>query len=119
MLWTTVRQYASPATTTNLARSLQKLLPQKLPPSLVQKPGNLYEVLSKTPTGGVGKEVYQLRWNDKGITESFWLITRTKFKCEGTHGKAWGKLYWKGKLVNQKEEIIPGALKYSWTEGRS
>ncbi|KAF8665612.1 hypothetical protein AX16_000068 [Volvariella volvacea WC 439] len=107
------------ASGSSVARSLQSLLPKQLPPSLAQKPGNLYEILSKTPSGGVGKEVHQLRWNEKQISESFWLVTRTKFKCEGKHGKAWGKLYWKGKLVSPREERIPGSLKYAWAEGRS
>ena len=80
----------------NIAQALRKLLPKDLPPSLTGRPGNLYEVLSRTPDGGVGKEVYQMRWSNKQIEDSYWKVTRTKFKCEGKHGKAWGMLYWKG-----------------------
>ncbi|KAF5333370.1 hypothetical protein D9611_002242 [Ephemerocybe angulata] len=103
----------------NVAESIKHLLPKDLPPSLVSKPGNLYEVLSRTPSGGVGKKVFQLRWQNKAIKDSYWVVTRSKFKCEGVHGKAWGHLYWKGKPVSQKEERIPGALKYTWAEGSS
>ncbi|KAK2466444.1 hypothetical protein APHAL10511_002086 [Amanita phalloides] len=103
----------------NIARSLKKLLPNDLPPSLAAKPGNLYEVLSRTPGGGIGKELHQMRWSNKRIEESYWKVTRSRFKCEGKHGRAWGLLYWKGKLVAPREEIIPGALKYTWAEGRS
>ncbi|KAJ2933450.1 hypothetical protein H1R20_g3618, partial [Candolleomyces eurysporus] len=103
----------------SVAESIQRLLPKDLPPSLAPKIGNLYEVLSRTPTGGVGKKVYQLRWKGKQIDDCYWVVTRSKFKCEGSHGKAWGHLYWKGKNVSPREERIRGALKYSWAEGSS
>lgn len=103
----------------NIAQALRKLLPRELPPSLTGRPGNLYEVLSRTPDGGVGKEVYQMRWSNKQIEDSYWKVTKTKFKCEGKHGKAWGMLYWKGKPVSLEEEEIRGGLKYTWAEGRS
>ncbi|KAF8897233.1 hypothetical protein BD779DRAFT_360643 [Infundibulicybe gibba] len=115
MFSTTARNSAAP----NIARSLQNLLPKKLPPALAGRPGNLYEVLSRTPSGGVGKEVHQIRWGQKQISDSYWVVTRSRFKCEGKHGKAWGQLYWKGKLVSPREEPIRGSLKYTWTEGRS
>lgn len=121
----------------NITRSLQRLLPQALPPVLKHHPANIYQVLSRTPNA-VGKEVHQIRWSEKQISDSFWRVTRAQFKCNGTHGKAWGQLYWKGtparifhpiqdqagttpgKLVTiGKDERIRGALKYKWTEGRS
>ncbi|KAH6915172.1 hypothetical protein BKA70DRAFT_1141569 [Coprinopsis sp. MPI-PUGE-AT-0042] len=102
-----------------VAESIQKLLPHNLPPSLSPKSGNLYEVLSRTPTGGVGKKVYQSRWRHKEIKDSYWVITRSQFKCDGKHGKAWGKLHWKGKPISEKEERIRGGLKYMWREGSS
>ncbi|TEB35380.1 hypothetical protein FA13DRAFT_1788029 [Coprinellus micaceus] len=102
-----------------VAESIQRLLPKDLPPSLSPKSGNLYEVLSRTPSGGVGSKVFQTRWRGKEIKDSYWVVTRSQFKCEGKHGKAWGHLYWKGKNVSPKEEIIRGGLKYTWTEGSS
>ncbi|KAF5393888.1 hypothetical protein D9757_000289 [Collybiopsis confluens] len=93
MFWTAITRSSPPV---NIEKSLQKLLPKKLPPSLVARPGNLYEVLSRTPSGGIGKRVYQLRWSEKNIPGCYWLVTRSKFKCEGKHGKAWGVLHWKG-----------------------
>ncbi|KAF9468890.1 hypothetical protein BDZ94DRAFT_1286824 [Collybia nuda] len=104
---------------TNVARSLQKLLPKELPPALAARPGNLYEVISRTPSGGVGKIVHQTRWDNKQISDSYWLVTRSKFKCEGKHGKAWGFLFWKDRPVSVQEERIRGALKYTWAEGPS
>ncbi|ESK93718.1 hypothetical protein Moror_1416 [Moniliophthora roreri MCA 2997] len=114
MFWTSIR--SSPP---DLSRTLQKLLPKKLPPSLTTPKGNLFEVLSKTASGGVGKHVYQTRWSRKQISDSYWVVTRTKLKCEGKHGKAWGKLVWRGKEVSEREELIRGSLKYNWAEGHS
>ncbi|KAI0637931.1 hypothetical protein C8Q77DRAFT_398607 [Trametes polyzona] len=99
--------------------ALRKLLPSQLPPSLSSLPGNLYEVLSRYPQDGVGQKVYQTRWGAKGIEGSYWEVTRTKLKCEGQHGKAWGVLVWKGKRVSERDEKIPGGLKYRWAVGES
>jgi small subunit ribosomal protein S34 len=87
--------------TSKFAQSLKRLLPltkSQLPPALKPQTGNLYQILSRTPTGGVGTEVHQLRWSEKEISNSYWVITRSKLKCGGKHGKAWGQLYWKGLL---------------------
>src|SRR3954447_11284111 len=81
-----------------VSNALRALLPSTLPPTLNRQPGNLYEVLSRTPGDGIGKRVYQTRWRTKAITNCYWQITRARLKCEGKHGKAWGKLYWKGAL---------------------
>lgn len=79
------------------AQTLKKLVPTKgLPPVLKPRCGNLYEVLSRTPTGGIGMEVHQTRWSEKNIPNCYWVITRSQFKLQGTHGKAWGRLHWKG-----------------------
>ena len=132
---------ATEMATSMIAQSLRRLLPLKksqLPPALRPQTGNLYQILSRTPTGGVGTEVHQLRWSEKQISDSYWVITRSKFKCGGNHGKAWGRLYWKGLLnltswlltqsrmtyilgvlVSPREELIRGALKHAWKDGRS
>jgi small subunit ribosomal protein S34 len=130
------------ANSSNVTQALKRLLPLTkgpLPPVIKPRCGNLYEVLSRTPTGGIGAEVHQTRWSQKNIVDSYWVVTRSHFKCEGKHGKAWGRLYWKGSTknilparnladkvsfpigapVNGREERIPGSLKYSWKEGRS
>ncbi|KAI0796515.1 hypothetical protein C8Q75DRAFT_710148 [Abortiporus biennis] len=99
--------------------ALQKLLPSKLPPSLSSRPGNLYQVLSRYTQDGVGQRMHQTRWGMKGIEGCYWEVTRTKLKLEGQHGKAWGKLVWKGKPVSKREELIPGGLKYGWQQGVS
>ncbi|KAJ3990319.1 hypothetical protein F5890DRAFT_1399289 [Lentinula detonsa] len=117
MFWTSIARSVTPPP--NLGKALQKLLPSRLPSSLVARPGNLYEVLSRTPSAGVGKHVYQLRWSQKNIPDCYWVVTRSHFKCEGKHGKAWGKLVWKGRPVSAREERIRGSLKYTWAEGQS
>lgn len=104
---------------TKVASALKQLLPAELPPSLQSRSGSLYSVLARYPKDGVGQRVHQTRWSMKGISDSYWLVTRTKLKLEGQHGKAWGKLVWKGKPISQREELIPGGLKYTWKQGAS
>ncbi|KAL4075745.1 hypothetical protein J3A83DRAFT_4222599 [Scleroderma citrinum] len=103
----------------NATNAILELLPKELPPSLQSKPGNLYQVLSRYPRDGVGQIVHQTRWSQKGIHGCFWQVTRTNLKLEGQHGKAWGRLTWKGKMVSPREEPIPGSLKYNWMSGTS
>ncbi|KIM67847.1 hypothetical protein SCLCIDRAFT_1209980 [Scleroderma citrinum Foug A] len=103
----------------NATRAILTLLPKELPPSLQSKSGNLCQVLSRYPRDGVGKVVHQSRWSQKGIHGCYWQVTRTQLKLEGKHGKAWGRLVWKGKLVSPREELIPGSLKYNWMSGCS
>ncbi|KAG0702335.1 hypothetical protein DFH29DRAFT_805141 [Suillus ampliporus] len=100
-------------------RAVQSLLPSTLPPSLRTTPANLYQVLSRAPGGGVGQRVHQIRWTEKGIINCYWQVTRTRLKLEGNHGKAWGKLYWKGQQISEREERIGGSLKYKWSTGAS
>ncbi|ETW84260.1 hypothetical protein HETIRDRAFT_170757 [Heterobasidion irregulare TC 32-1] len=105
--------------TAAISKALQRLLPSKLPSSLSSRPGNLFQVLSRYPNDGVGQKVHQTRWGPKGIAGSYWQVTRASLKQEGSHGKAWGKLIWRGKAVSKREERIRGALKYSWMQGTS
>jgi small subunit ribosomal protein S34 len=84
----------------SVVTALQKLLPKKLPLGLTTKPANLFQVLSRYPTDGVGQRVHQTRWTAKGIVDCYWVITRTSLKNDGTHGKAWGRLVWRGLLLN-------------------
>ncbi|KAG2152860.1 hypothetical protein DEU56DRAFT_776588 [Suillus clintonianus] len=100
-------------------RAIQGLLPSTLPPSLRTTPANLYQVLSRAPGGGAGQRVHQIRWTEKGIRNCYWQVTRTRLKLEGNHGKAWGKLYWRGKQISEQEERIDGSLKYKWSTGPS
>ncbi|KAI0698626.1 hypothetical protein BC835DRAFT_1518751 [Cytidiella melzeri] len=105
---------------TSLAAALKRLLPKDLPSSLSTRSGSLYQVLSRYPNDGVGQRVHQTRWSMKGISDSYWEVTRTRLKLEGKHGKAWGKLYWRGQLVSiVPEQEIKGGLKYTWRQGMS
>ncbi|KIM83821.1 hypothetical protein PILCRDRAFT_414825 [Piloderma croceum F 1598] len=108
-----------PQVASKALRVLDSFLPQLPPPSLDTRTGNLYQVLSRYPQDGVGIRVSQTRWGQKGISNSYWLVTRTKLKLEGQHGKAWGKLYWKGVPTSTRDQRIPGSLKYAWSTGPS
>lgn len=85
---------------------------------------NLYQLLSSLPNDGIGTRVRQRRWAAKGLDVShkvdlkshltklheqgskptrkddghlcYWEITKVQFKDGGKHGKAWGRLVWRG-----------------------
>ncbi|KIJ20102.1 hypothetical protein PAXINDRAFT_126562 [Paxillus involutus ATCC 200175] len=101
------------------SRAILKLLPSPLPPSLRTTPANLLQVLSRYPNNGIGQKVHQIRWREKSIEDCYWEVTRSNIKLGGSHGKAWGRLVWKGKPVSEHEERIPGSLKYKWSTGTS
>ena len=86
------------ATEENRRTLAERLLPKpsERPPTLSSLPASLPRVLSRTPDGGIGRRVHQVRWSEKQIPDSYWVVSRTQFKLGGSHGKAWGKLYWKG-----------------------
>ena len=86
---------------TSVARAIQKLLPRHLPSTLATHPGSLYQILSRQPKDGVGQRVHQLRWGTKGFENCYWIVTKVVLKNQGKHGKAWGKLVWRGKLCRQ------------------
>jgi small subunit ribosomal protein S34 len=86
---------------TNIFAAFQKLLPKNLPPGLSTRPANLYQVLSRYGADGVGQRVYQTRWTTKGISDCYWAVTRTSLKKGGTHGKAWGRLVWRGQSIER------------------
>jgi small subunit ribosomal protein S34 len=79
-----------------LAAAFQKLLPKNLPSGLSTRSANLYQVLSRYAADGIGQRVHQTRWTSKGISDCYWVITRTSLKKGGSHGKAWGRLVWRG-----------------------
>ncbi|KAI0284971.1 hypothetical protein BGY98DRAFT_1146929 [Russula aff. rugulosa BPL654] len=105
--------------TNALAAAFQKLLPKKLPSGLSTRSANLYQVLSRYAADGAGQRVHQTRWTNKGFSDCYWVVTRTSLKKGGSHGKAWGRLVWRGKEVSPREERIRGGLKYSWKNGVS
>lgn len=91
----------------NITSALKRLLPEPLPSSLLTRPATLYEVLSRYPNDGVGQRVHQTRWYKKGLGDCYWEVTRTRLKLEGQHGKAWGKLVWRGaKSVLSKYPLV-------------
>ncbi|PAV20524.1 hypothetical protein PNOK_0315100 [Pyrrhoderma noxium] len=105
-----------------LPRALLNLVDKSISENLTNnaKPSNLFETLSRLPDDGVGSRVHQTRWSSKGIEGCYWEISRVRLEHEGTRGKAWGRLVWRGKVINEeKEEKIRGVLKYMWATGAS
>ena len=80
----------------SVVAAFRKLLPNNLPPGFSTKPANLYQLLSRYPVDGVGQRVFQTRWSAKEIADCYWIVTRTSLKQGGNHGKAWGRLVWRG-----------------------
>lgn len=106
-----------------------------LPPTLARtaKPHkNLYQLLSALPNDGVGTRVRQRRWVSKGLDVEhdvdlkehvtalleegaketkdeghlcYWEITKVRLKDGGNHGKAWGRLVWRGKFPGLRSDV--------------
>ena len=92
------------------------LAKESLPPLAAKRElpfRNLYQQLSIMPKDGVGLKVRQRKWVAKGldvprnkplgsITDKnedhlcYWEVTRVRLKDGGNHGKAWGRLFWRG-----------------------
>ncbi|KIO19880.1 hypothetical protein M407DRAFT_246026 [Tulasnella calospora MUT 4182] len=105
------------ASTSAASKLTAKVVSAAMPKSpMIHSTGNLYQVLSSLPKDGVGARITQARWEKKGIQDSYWEITRVRLKAEGNHGKAWGKLVWKGKPVNEHTTRIRQGLKYLWKD---
>lgn len=88
---------------TRLPQAIARLVPTTpidATTTIFPHPTTLYRTLSRLPQDGVGARVSQRRWEAKGIQGSYWEVTRTRLKLDGTHGKAWGKLIWKGMRLN-------------------
>lgn len=79
-----------------LPRALAGLVPKTTSDAISDKPRTLYQTLSRLPKDGIGARVFQTRWQSRGIEGCFWEVTRVTLKLEGKHGKAWGKLVWRG-----------------------
>lgn len=71
-----------------------------LKPNPFAKKGHrsLFETLSALPNDGIGSFVAQTQWAKQGNPNSFWEVTKVRLKHEGQHGKAWGRLYWRGNI---------------------
>ena len=86
--------------------------------SLSNAHATLPQLLASLPSSGVGAKIRQRRWLAKGLdvpagqalsgpvpreeraqageAGCYWLVTRTQLKERGKHGKAWGRLVWRG-----------------------
>ena len=84
------------SSTSALPRAVAGLVDKSVSETISNQPRNLFETLSRLPNDGVGARVHQTRWTSKGIEGSYWEISRVSLRNEGTRGKAWGKLVWRG-----------------------
>jgi small subunit ribosomal protein S34 len=101
-----------------LVAAFQKLLPKNLPPGLSTRSANLYQVLSRYAADGTGQRVHQTRWTSKGISDCYWVITRTSLKKGGSHGKAWGRLVWRGQCIDYFIKFVVLAVLTMFTGNR-
>jgi len=108
-----------------IPRSLLKLIPEDkgrqrlaILSHIATQPRRLPAILSRLPRDGVGSCVRRETWAQKGFNDSWWEITRVKLKNEGRDGRAWGRLWWRGKLVtntaNKTDEPIDGGVRHNW-----
>ncbi|KAF0498157.1 hypothetical protein F8M41_020592 [Gigaspora margarita] len=82
-----------------------------------QSPKNLYKLLNVYPNYGVGLKVAPDHWVNKGITNSYYEITKVKLKMKDiTHGRVFGIKVWDGTVRRiRKFKII---IRLSYTNHR-
>ncbi|PVF93196.1 hypothetical protein CPB86DRAFT_809085 [Serendipita vermifera] len=107
----------------SIPKAIAKLIPEQATQfdsttTIFPHPTTLFRTLSRLPRDGVGSKLAQRRWDAKGIHGCYWEVTKTRLKLgedgKMAHGKAWGRLTWKGKPVSLRDERIRGGLKYNW-----
>ncbi|KAJ1632724.1 hypothetical protein T492DRAFT_986260 [Pavlovales sp. CCMP2436] len=65
------------------------------------------------PNRGIGTRFVRKSWDRNGYEDSHWTVTRIRFKPDGCHGKAWGKLTWRGAEPTWEKEVR-SPLKREW-----
>eukprot|EP00302_Diacronema_sp_CCMP2436_P016399 CAMPEP_0179877364 /NCGR_PEP_ID=MMETSP0982-20121206/24755_1 /TAXON_ID=483367 /ORGANISM="non described non described, Strain CCMP 2436" /LENGTH=217 /DNA_ID=CAMNT_0021769967 /DNA_START=137 /DNA_END=789 /DNA_ORIENTATION=+ len=74
---------------------------------------NLFDLASLMPNRGIGTRFVRKSWDRNGYEDSHWTVTRIRFKPDGCHGKAWGKLTWRGAEPTWEKEVR-SPLKREW-----
>lgn len=80
---------------------------------LVLRPGGrrLIDIVTKLPNLGVGAKVTRDSWLPYG---DYFEITDVKLrKADGSAGRVWGVLHWRGRRADAPARI-PGAAKRAW-----
>ena len=72
---------------------------------------NLFELCRLLPNYGVG---FKLKRNSWKAEDCYWTLSKTAPTMDGRHGKAYGKLTWKG-VEQPTEKKIRGVLKRPWS----
>ncbi|ORY98542.1 hypothetical protein BCR43DRAFT_487710 [Syncephalastrum racemosum] len=100
----------------NVAREIVGKLPSK--PSGFTGGKNLYQLLSILPEQGVGVRVAPNKFiNKPALKDSYYEVTKVKFKPGMTHGRAWGVQVLKGRTMQEGKPMeIRGGLKYRWRQ---
>lgn len=70
---------------------------------------NLYEMAAQYRSQGVGFHFWRSTWP----ANSYYTITKMDFS-DPRHGKAWGKLTWKGEESPKEEQIRSPLKKNTW-----
>ncbi|KAF9963468.1 hypothetical protein BGZ65_003126 [Modicella reniformis] len=82
------------------------------------QPKNLYRALKVMDARGVGENVTTTKLLNKGFKDCYYKVTQIKFRgTEVDHGKAYGIVVWKGKVLNNGKPVeIRGGLKWNWVK---
>jgi small subunit ribosomal protein S34 len=73
--------------------------------------GSLFQILNGLRYFGVGSKVTR---NIYRFPETYWIVTRVQLSKDQLHGKAWGRMVWRGRLKDE-EERIGSPLKKEWS----
>jgi small subunit ribosomal protein S34 len=72
--------------------------------------GSLFQILNGLRYFGVGSKVTRSIYK---FPETYWIVTRVQLSKDQMHGKAWGRMVWRGRLKGD-EERIGSPLKKEW-----
>jgi small subunit ribosomal protein S34 len=75
------------------------------------KPQALFNVVNGLRHFGVGAKVTRSIYK---FPDTYWILTKVKLSKDQSHGKAWGRLIWRGR-AKEKDEKIGCPLKTQWT----
>mmetsp|Transcript_4234 Transcript_4234/g.10937 ORF Transcript_4234/g.10937 Transcript_4234/m.10937 type:complete len:124 (-) Transcript_4234:316-687(-) len=66
---------------------------------------NFFELATTLPRNGAGYRFARRIWLKDGRCDSFWTVVGLKLKPDGLHGKAYGRLTWRGRQDPRIREI--------------
>mmetsp|Transcript_25178 Transcript_25178/g.25387 ORF Transcript_25178/g.25387 Transcript_25178/m.25387 type:complete len:123 (+) Transcript_25178:71-439(+) len=72
---------------------------------------NLFRIVNGLRYFGVGCKLVR---NTFTYPDTYWIVTRVKLSTDQNHGRAWGRLVWRGRPKPYIQKIGP-ARKKGWT----